>query len=54
MLLSALEGNVADFFGYSFEFCTRKEQVSISNIKPFQLLKDDHVAIEDVPLTGPF
>lgn len=46
--------NVADLFGYSFKFNTRKEQVSVPNIKPFQLPKDDPVAIEDVPLTGPF
>lgn len=54
MLLSALEGKCSRFFGYSFELNTRKEQVSVTNIKPFQLLKDDHVAIEDVPVTGQF
>lgn len=48
------KANVADWFGYSFEFNSRKVQASIPNIKPFQLPKDDHVAIEGVPLTEPF
>lgn len=47
------KANVADLFGYSFEFNTRKEQVSVPNTKPFQLLQDDHAAVE-FPLTGPF